>query len=75
MYTPKISEELVPVLYRLAKERRMPMTRFVDGLIRQALTFNNLKAGRPEQVDPPGGEADAAIPALCYRPEPRNAVA
>ena len=44
MYSPKISEELVPVLYRLAKERRMPMTHLVDDLIRQALA----SVGLPE---------------------------
>jgi len=37
MYSPKISEALIPALYRLAKERKMPMTRFVDGIIRNAL--------------------------------------
>ena len=47
MYSPKVDEELVPVLYRLAKERKMPMTRLVDGIIRQALASNTLPAGRP----------------------------
>jgi len=42
MYTPKISEQLVPVLYRLAKDRKMPMTRLVDWIIRQALASNSL---------------------------------
>ncbi|MDD4872907.1 MAG: hypothetical protein PHR77_20325 [Kiritimatiellae bacterium] len=46
MYTPKISEELVPVLYRLAKDRKMPMTRLVDGIIRQALASNTQPQGK-----------------------------
>lgn len=46
MYSPKISEELVPVLYRLAKERKMPMTRLVDGIISQALASNTLPLGK-----------------------------
>ncbi len=29
MYSPKIDEGLIPVLYRLAKERKIPMTRLV----------------------------------------------
>lgn len=34
MYSSKISEALVPVLHRLAKQKRRPMTRLVDSLIR-----------------------------------------
>ena len=67
MYSPKISEELVPVLYRLAKKKRVPMTRFVDRLIRQALTSNN-----------PSGEAAVQenLPdCLTVESEPRKAVA
>ena len=37
MYSPKISEELIPALYQRAKTMRMPMTKLVDILIRQAL--------------------------------------
>jgi len=66
MYSPKISEELVPVLYRLAKEKRMPMTRYVDRIIRQALSMNI-----------PGGNSRTASPAVQFPAdtEPRNAVA
>ncbi len=46
MYSPKISEEWIPVLYRLAKDRKIPMTRLVDGIIRQALASDNLPQGR-----------------------------
>ena len=46
MYSPKINEALVPVLYRLAKERSMPMTSLVDGIIRQALSSNSLPRGK-----------------------------
>lgn len=66
MYSPKISEELVPVLYRLAKDRRMPMTRLIDGMIRQALASNTLPQGRPI-TGPTTGERASA--------EPRPAVA
>ena len=37
MYSPKIKEELIPVLYRLAKEMKIPMTRLVSSLIEKSL--------------------------------------
>lgn len=37
MYSPKIDEELIPALYRLAKEKKIPMTRLVNGVLRCAL--------------------------------------
>jgi hypothetical protein len=45
MYSPKIAEELVPVLYRLAKDRKMPMTRLVNGIIRDVLADKDLPNG------------------------------
>jgi hypothetical protein len=37
MYSPKINEEFIPALYRLAKERKQPMTELVNGIISQYL--------------------------------------
>jgi hypothetical protein len=37
MYSPKIKEEHIPVLYRLAKLKRMPMTRLVNNIIKDYL--------------------------------------
>ena len=37
MYSPKISDDLIPVLYKKAKLQRKPMTKLVDELIRSAL--------------------------------------
>jgi len=37
MYSPKIDEGLIPTLYRLAKERKVPMTRLVNEMLRSAL--------------------------------------
>ena len=66
MYSPKISEDLVPVLYRLAKERKTPMTRLVDGMIRDVIALSM----KPE------GKAEANKPELSlHEMEPRNAVA
>jgi hypothetical protein len=64
MYSPKISDDLVPALYWLAKERRIPMTRLVDSMIRKALASNGspeLTQGNPSRV--PG------VPEI----QPRNA--
>jgi hypothetical protein len=37
MYQPKIREDLIPRLYRLAKARRIPMTRLVSELLEEVL--------------------------------------
>ncbi len=37
MYSPKISEDLIPVLYRIGKAEGRPMTRIVDSLLRETL--------------------------------------
>ncbi len=37
MYSPRIRETLIPPLYRLAKARRVPMTRLVSDLLAAAL--------------------------------------
>ena len=40
MYSPKIAEDLIPTLYRLAKHKRKPMTRIVDEILRENLTIH-----------------------------------
>ncbi len=37
MYSPQIREALIPPLYRLAKARRVPMTRLVSDILAAAL--------------------------------------
>lgn len=37
MYSPKIADEYIPELYRIAKGRGIHMTRLVDELIEKAL--------------------------------------
>ena len=37
MYSPRIDEALIPPLYRLAKARRIPMTRLVSEILQEAL--------------------------------------
>ena len=38
MCSPQIREELIPPLYRLAKARRVPMTRLVSDILAAALS-------------------------------------
>ena len=38
MYSPKIKERYIPILYRIARERRVPMTRVVNQVIEDYLT-------------------------------------
>ena len=40
MYSPKISEDLIPVIYRRSKLESKTMTRFIDDLIRPILIEN-----------------------------------
>lgn len=37
LYTPRLSDEVVRLLYREGKRRKMPMTRLADDLIRESL--------------------------------------
>ena len=38
MYSPKIKERFIPILYRIGKERRIPMTRVVNEIVADYLT-------------------------------------
>ena len=33
MYSPKISEDLIPLIYKKAKEKKKPMTKVVNEII------------------------------------------
>lgn len=37
VYSPKIKDDLIPILYRLASEKEKPMTRVVDEILRKEL--------------------------------------
>lgn len=37
MYSPEIAKDLIPILYKLGKEKKKPMTRIVDDILRSAL--------------------------------------
>lgn len=45
MYSPKINEEFIPALYRLAKERKKPMTQLVNEIIGNYLADQRKEEG------------------------------
>jgi hypothetical protein len=51
MYSPKISNTLIPILYRLGRVRKIPMTRLVDDLITKALKTEALPAEIQAMLD------------------------
>lgn len=55
MYSPKISEALIPHIYRAAKEAKIPMTRWVNRVVERAL---------PEAVATPQTGASAQAVAM-----------
>ena len=57
MYSPKVREDLIPVLYRLAKLRGMPMTMLVDGMLRESLAQYPVQSVQPNPN--PEGESHA----------------
>ena len=51
MYSPKIKEDLIPILYKLAKQEGKPMTALIDQMLRAEI------ARRIGQVNQPENEA------------------
>lgn len=43
MYSPKIKEDLIPKIYQKAKSQGIPMTSFVDKIIRNSLSDDKSK--------------------------------
>ena len=41
MYSPKIKENLIPILYKLAKQERKPMTKLVNEMLREEIAKQN----------------------------------
>lgn len=59
MYSPRIAEDLIPALYRIAKAREMPMTRLVDEILRKELGKDSDSVNLRKRV------ADDAVPKLA----------
>ena len=49
MYSPKIDEKLVPELYRLAKELKVPVTRLINAMISSGI--EQIKKGMNNEHD------------------------
>ena len=41
MYSPKIKEDLIPVLYKLARQEGKPMTSLIDEMLRTEIAKRN----------------------------------
>ncbi|BBO77792.1 hypothetical protein DSCW_52090 [Desulfosarcina widdelii] len=41
MYSPKVKEDLIPILYRLARQEQKPMTALVDEMLRSEIAQRN----------------------------------
>jgi hypothetical protein len=52
MYSPKISEELVPIIFRVALSKKMPMTKFVNQILKDYLEENGMMEGGIQNHEP-----------------------
>ena len=48
MYSPKIKEEYIPELFRMALSKKIPMTKLVNRIIKDYLETNGEKEGKEE---------------------------
>jgi len=53
VYSPKISEDLIPIIYTKAKEKKMPMTKLVNDILRDNLkdTGDSMNSNTDSQMD------------------------
>ena len=59
MYSPKIKEEFIPVLFRISASKGIPMTKLVNQIIREYLE-GDLSPGLTEVVHEREGEAGSS---------------
>ncbi len=45
MYSPRINEELIPALFKIARLRKIPMTKLVNQIIRTYLSNHEMMEG------------------------------
>ena len=48
MYSPKIKEDLIRILYKLAKQEGKPMTVLIDEMLRAEIAKRNGQVNQPE---------------------------
>ena len=53
MYSPKIREDLIPIIYTKAKEKKIPMTKLVNDILRDGLkdTSDSMNSNTDSQMD------------------------
>ena len=49
MYSPKIDEDLIPILYKMAKAQGRPMTKIVNEIIRKAIAKDSSHKRKPKK--------------------------
>ena len=47
MYSPKIHDDLIPRIYQVAKRAKIPMTRWVNQILKQALADQDSSLDHP----------------------------
>ena len=52
LYSPKLSDDVVRLLYQEGQRRRMPMTRLADELLRRSLGVTFTGVTDPHSIDP-----------------------
>ena len=67
-YSPKISEDLIPILYRIGKEEGKPMTKVVDRFLRDSIGkyLNDLQHEIPQgqEKESPQNRIEALLDAV-----------
>lgn len=52
MYSPKIDEDLIPLLYKMAKAQSRPMTKIVNDIIGKAIAKDSSHTGKNKKWSP-----------------------
>jgi hypothetical protein len=60
MYSPKIDEDLIPILYRLAKQEKKPMTKLIDEMLRAEIERRNVQ-DRPQETEEVTGKVKKRV--------------
>ena len=50
MYSPKIDEDLIPILYKMAKAKSRPMTKIVNDIIRKGIAKDSSHKGKNKKA-------------------------
>ena len=53
MYSPKVKEDLIPILYKLAKQEGKPMTGLIDEMLRGEISKRNGQVNQTSSEEVP----------------------